>query len=230
MSRLSFSWRLSIVALDGMLMNRIDPDIVNLKTEVSALAFGSRWQACLQMQKPVLPAKLGRPSRHELGVINAALSAKLGWPFALAVFHGLRRAFVRPDEVTVNTVINVCEDDAWTSALLLLTEKHDLVGFNSAMGCIHRCSVWPAALLLASSCETRRLIPDAYTVGEAVQACAERWQLALSLLDWRSSCKSQIAVNAAAAACARARQWQAALQFLNSMQLWRRLGSNPGTA
>ena len=235
---LNSSWWLTVDALEIMRLRRVNADSVNLKSALTSVAAGSQWLRCLQMMtlalmQPLrLVGKMGQVSGlrgcERLSVTNAALTARwANWVEAHLVFQDLQRSACRPDQISVNTVIKACgEGDVatWTVALLLLkVVRIDLVGLNSALTASQRCSIWQTVLQLASSGKALRLQPDAYTASATLRAIDWRWQQALCLLEWSLSSPSLVAVNAAVGACARASEWEAALQLFEHMPQWRHL-------
>ena len=213
------TWRLAIAGLHEMSAGMVCPDEVNIKSVVSVTASQSRWPVSLHVQKTQKRERGVHAPDHSLGISN-----EMSWKHALAVFYDLGKASIRLEQTSVNTVVNACRStDAWKFALYLLRERCDLIGFNSALSCTQKSSLWTAVLQMVNNASTARLFPDDYTASTLLHACEQRWQLALCFVDWPSPNPSLISVNAAIDACATALQWQASLQLFDNMTRWRYL-------
>ncbi|CAE8610966.1 unnamed protein product [Polarella glacialis] len=227
------SWLRAMALLGQAARQRVQTDVVAWNSAITSCERGWQWRMAVQ----ILGYMERESMQPDLVGQNAAVSAcGVGqqWRFAVDLLRHLRFKSLEPDVVTFNSVSSAVERGSlWQCALHLLGEgsargiARSSVSWNTAATALGRALRWESALLVIKEGFARGAEVDTVACGIAVTACANAmlWEKAESMLDhfWAQGVPhgqpSSNALNAAAAACDRAGEWERVLGWLSISQM-----------
>ena len=163
----------------------------------------------------------------DLITYNSMIEAASEWPEASSILLEISDRYLRPDVVTLNSLLAVFSRLAqWQRALVMLDASHehdglqaDTVSYNTAITTCGRCSKFAQALHVLDGMLQQNLQPDVITQSAAMQSCARAtaWQMALSLSTMQMDMNA-IALNAVLISCERSCEWQLAVRQLKATE------------
>eukprot|EP00434_Breviolum_minutum_P001313 symbB.v1.2.001154.t2/scaffold47.1/size388503/9 len=179
-------WRLALQCFVSMQTEGVELDFASFASTMSATIRPSEWKMAFGLMMKMKRSKgLYQPNRvcH-----NAALTAcKAGKHWQLGMSLQMMQESIRPNVVSFNTLLGICET----------------------------CGDWPRALELLNKMHERRLRSE-ISLSSAIGACGQgnAWQVAIELL--KSMSGGDMSRTTALSACRKAKQWTAAIALADA--------------
>lgn len=226
-------WLLALALLAELLAAALLASSVVYNAAISACEKGMQWTHALQLLAEMASFHAVRDKVSYSGAIAACGKASQ-WELALQLMEDLQTSRLVPDAITCSSLMSACEKGGrWELPLALLEDMRrrslppDVVSYGSAMAATERRQRWEEALCLLEDALFYWLKPDLAMYNAAIGACSSATavgthpgcapclhvlRLLRRLPAARLSPDAQTCAGATGA-CARAQQWQHALQM-----------------
>eukprot|EP00439_Symbiodinium_sp_Y106_P013683 s5416_g1.t5 len=144
-------WRGAVALLQKFVDRRCDVSVDTCSAALKACADGEQWQGSVSLlfcmdQLHLQPDALS---------FSPVISACRNWQLGLLLFHNMVSRQLKPNVITCNAVLSMCEGSGrWQQAILLLTRLHaeniepDTMSYNLALGACTKAKRWRAAAAL----------------------------------------------------------------------------------